>query len=99
MSTPSGLANLRDVSVHDVVESVKTFLVKLPEPLLSDAVCDSLIEASQADNNLDAILFDLRLSQPTHYSILHFMMRMLAMVRISSFHDAQVGHVKIFIIS
>lgn len=80
LSSPKGFSKLAKVDVHDVIEAVKAFLVAMPEPLLADDVCDRLIEASQTDNNLGAILGDLRAANPSHFAIMHFMMRMLGKV-------------------
>ncbi|XP_012945850.1 bromodomain-containing protein 4B [Aplysia californica] len=80
MSVPR-FTRVRNANVHDVIEVVKTFLVRLPDPLLPDDVCDAMIEASESDNNhCGAILSKLRQNKPAHFAILHFMMKLLGKV-------------------
>ncbi|KAI8761251.1 bromodomain-containing protein 4B [Biomphalaria glabrata] len=64
---------MKNLSVHDVVEAMKSYLVRLPEPLLPEDVCDALIKASTDDysSRYKAIHSDFRQSQAFSFGILH----------------------------
>ncbi|KAH9489156.1 hypothetical protein Btru_052335 [Bulinus truncatus] len=81
---------LKNVSVHDVIEAMKTYLVRLPEPLLPDDVSDSLIKASPDEDRVKyrSILFDFRQSQPHNFAILHFMMVLFKKVAEHATHNS-----------
>ncbi|BFZ24757.1 hypothetical protein BsWGS_27796 [Bradybaena similaris] len=74
------LSKIKHENVHDVIEAIKAFLVRLPEPLMPESVCDALISRSpEADSASQyvAVLTKFRQSSPHSFAILHFMMMLL----------------------
>ncbi|KAK0050212.1 bromodomain-containing protein 4B [Biomphalaria pfeifferi] len=86
----SKVSRMKNLSVHDVVEAMKSYLVRLPEPLLPEDVCDALIKASTDDysSRYKAILSDFRQSQAFSFGILHFMMLLFQKVASYSEHNS-----------
>ncbi|CAL1547354.1 unnamed protein product [Lymnaea stagnalis] len=80
---------VKNASVHDVIEAMKMFLVRLPEPLLPENICDELIKVSPGDTkaNYSTILSDFRQTMPHNFAIIHFMMRLLKKVGEQAEHN------------
>ncbi|RUS90455.1 hypothetical protein EGW08_001796 [Elysia chlorotica] len=79
----------KSLTVHDAVEAMKLVLINLPEPLVPEDVCDSLITASR-ENSADqygSILRKFRMKSPLNFGILHFMMILLKKVSLHAEHN------------
>ncbi|XP_059173794.1 uncharacterized protein LOC131954240 isoform X2 [Physella acuta] len=74
------VSRVKNATVHDVIEAMKTFLVHLPEPLLPENVCDSLITACCDDVKYSAVLAEFHRVSPHNFAIVLFMMRLLKKV-------------------
>ncbi|CAG5135946.1 unnamed protein product [Candidula unifasciata] len=82
------LSKIKHENIHDVIEAIKTFLVRLPEPLLPESVCDALITRSPDEDSTSqyvTVLTKFRNSSPHSFAILQFMMLLLK--RISEFSE------------
>ncbi|GFR87503.1 rho GTPase activating protein 22 [Elysia marginata] len=79
----------RNLNVHDAVEAIKLVLTSLPEPLIPEDVCDSLITASRENcaDQYGVILGKFRKKSPLNFGILHFMMILLRKVSIHTQHN------------